>query len=735
MSEKVKQLDWMEGETPEGVPAEVLARFASMSKTDGADGEVLALCAQQGLVSFETLSGDSVGIASASTRVRPQKAPSQKKAKKSKADKKMEAEKAAAAIESAKAAALDSEWAKMGLNMELAAGVIHSGFPSPFAIQTRAIPSAIEGNHTLIEAETGSGKTLAFVLPVIHSWVARRELETARGVAQGTAPADIEHDHSMYALMVAPTRELALQIASVATSCGRMVGCRVACLVGGLAVQKQTRQLDHNPAIVVCTPGRLLQFLEDTPHTHLLVGMRTVRWLVLDEADKMLEKGRFGGLVQALKKMDEASVHPQLIIASATLSPPDNHRDRSLKIPQKGIMADCVRAIKNEYQGGEIHGRPVRSLMGSASVQTPSALVERWARCSSFEDKGARALYLLITREVKTLVFVDSIRLAKSFVGMLQLLSMPAWSVHASMPQRQRLKNMDRLRSVEGCIIVCTDVAARGLDVPSVDMVVHLCAPVSPEVYVHRAGRAGRAGRPGLSVALVAPRDEGAYASARALLGAEETASYSGYDSMPFRTGSLNLMRNVYAQATLLERREAALRESCRDISTNARMLLEAGLGEQEELTEEQKERERDRHTEVDIIRSDLRKMLKTDITARTVAEALALKNNTDASLDIVLRESPRKVDVARGAKAKAKAKAKALRRQRWQEERAAEEEAEMDAADAAMEEGEEGDAEVEEAEAEPVAVPAPKPKRRPVPVSRLNATALVKGMMRKTRK
>ncbi|KAI8601371.1 P-loop containing nucleoside triphosphate hydrolase protein [Dissophora ornata] len=397
-------------------------------------------------------------------------------------------------------------------------------FTKPSPIQEEALPLGLAGRDVVGVAETGSGKTLAFGLPIVQ-YLAQQAIQAAES--------NTSMKESMAALILTPTRELAIQVKDHLVAFTQFTGHHVVPIVGGMSIQKQTRQLDRNPAIIVATPGRLWELISTNPtYSERLVH---TRFLVLDEADRMLESGHFQELSNILKLLerkrektsdweqhlkaggDESvgsnsdNVTPksiartdfehsrQTFIFTATLSKElslnlskkKNHA-KSAEQNEEGSMGDLMERI-------EFHDESPAFVNIISDKIVASKLLEAKIDCLSAE-KDLYLYYFAKKYPGRTLVFVNSIDAIRHLVPMMQLLGVEALGMHAQMQQRQRLKNLDRFKSNPHAIMIASDVAARGLDIPMVDHVIHYQVPRSGDIYVHRSGRTARAENEGISL-------------------------------------------------------------------------------------------------------------------------------------------------------------------------------------------------------------------------------------------
>nr|XP_005483373.1 ATP-dependent RNA helicase DDX24 [Zonotrichia albicollis] len=436
------------------------------------------------------------------------------------------------------------------------------GFSAPTPIQALALPSAIRDNMDVLgAAETGSGKTLAFAIPMIHSvlqwqksnnsttrndsvskeshqhhdeprWENEDEAEKrTHQQAEDSGDEDdasfttgcvkvlenVEFDSNdetltvgsnkntpLLGLVLTPTRELAVQVKHHIDAVAKFTGIKTAILVGGMAAQKQERVLNRKPEIVIATPGRLWELVKER-HPHLS-NLRQLRCLVIDEADRMVEKGHFLELSQLLEILNDSQYNPrrQTFVFSATLTLVHQTPARVLQKKNAKKM-DKKTKLELLMEKVGIKGKPkvIDLTRKEATVET---LTETRIHCNT-NEKDYYLYYFLLQYPGRTMVFANSIDCVKRLSSLLTILNCDPLPLHANMHQKQRLKNLERFAERESCVLLTTDVAARGLDIPNVQHVIHYQVPRTSELYVHRSGRTARAAHEGLSLLLIGPED------------------------------------------------------------------------------------------------------------------------------------------------------------------------------------------------------------------------------------
>ncbi|XP_048555218.1 DEAD-box ATP-dependent RNA helicase 36 [Triticum urartu] len=363
---------------------------------------------------------------------------------------------------SADGAAADAlaSFADLGLSEWLVDVCTSLGMRRPTAVQRRCIPRALAGENVLGIAETGSGKTAAFALPILH-----RLGEDPFGVA---------------ALALAPTRELAAQLAEQFRALGSPLGLRCLAAIGGFDSLAQAKGLARRPHVVVATPGRIATLIKNDPD--LAKVFARTKFLVLDEADRVVD----ANFEEDLKVIfDCLPKKRQTFLFSATMS--DNLRSLLELSGSKSYFFEAyegfktVENLKQQY----IHIPP--------------------------DGKELHLLYLLSKMKEdnirSAIVFVSTCRTCQYLDFVLQELGRPAVSLHSHKAQSQRLSALHRFKSGQVPVLIATDVASRGLDIQTVDLVINYDIPRFPRDYIHRVGRTARATRGGLSISFVTQRD------------------------------------------------------------------------------------------------------------------------------------------------------------------------------------------------------------------------------------
>ena len=422
-----------------------------------------------------------------------------------------------------------SAWADFDLDSQILEALSHQGFSAPTHVQAECLPAAIRDRRDVIgAAQTGSGKTLAFGLPILHL--------LCGSSASGSTKTEEGIDKKLKALILAPTRELAMQVCDHLQVIGRRCGVWVVPIVGGISAHKQERLLNKHPEVVVATPGRLWDLMrEGNPHVANLSGLR---FLVIDEADRMVQQGHYAELTSIIdaipgarkadkeeeeeeeeeeveddkKKKPANAAGMQTFVFSATLTLPGALRKRLRK---GGGGASGSATLESLMDQIPFLGRGKPKVVDLTSDRKIADKISE-AHISCPEAERDEYLYcLLVMHPGRTIVFVNAISSVRRLAAILKTLGLPVHPLHAEMQQRARLKALDRFREDGNAILVATDVAARGLDIKDVKCVVHYQLPASLDGYVHRSGRTARAEAEGVAIALVTPKENGRY---RALL-------------------------------------------------------------------------------------------------------------------------------------------------------------------------------------------------------------------------
>merc|ERR1739838_68793 len=335
----------------------------------------------------------------------------------------------------------------------------HLKIQQPTPIQYHCIPPALEGLDVIGAAKTGSGKTLAFVIPILQKLSV--------------------DPYGVYSLVLTPTRELAYQIADQFKGLGGPMNLRVSVIVGGMDIVKQGSELSRSPHIIVSTPVRLAEILGSSPQFTL----KRIKALVLDEADRLMD-GRFDG---QLKTIFEALPEKrQTLLFSATIT------DR---LQQMQAMAKTdVFLWQSSGEQATVQQLDEKYILSNPTVKDATMV----AMLLKFQEEKPKALVI---------VFTDTCKSTQILSMMLNELGVESLSLHSMMPQYERLASLAKFKSSQVKVLLATDVASRGLDIPLVGLVVNHVVPNMPKNYIHRVGRTARAGRSGQAVTLINPHE------------------------------------------------------------------------------------------------------------------------------------------------------------------------------------------------------------------------------------
>ncbi|PKI58983.1 hypothetical protein CRG98_020628 [Punica granatum] len=408
------------------------------------------------------------------------------------------------------------------------------GFKEPTPIQEKCIPKAAhEGKDVIGAAETGSGKTLAFGLPIMQRLHEEQEKVERMRSEKGEEAEKYAPKGVLRALIITPTRELALQVTNHLQAVSKDSNIRVVPIVGGVAPQKQERLLKARPEVVVGTPGRLWELMSGG-EIHL-VELHSLSFFVLDEADRMIENGHFRELQSIIDMLPLSNgslrgdsqdtqncvtvsnvqrKKRQTLVFSATLALSADFRKKLKRGLSKSKLPtiDGLSSIETLSERAGMRADTAIIDLTSTSILA-NKLEESFIECRE-EDKDAYLYYILsLHGQGRTIVFCTSIAALRHIASILRILNINVCTLHAQMQQRARVKEADRFRDNENGLLIATDVAARGLDFPGVRTVVHYQLPHSAEIYVHRSGRTARASADGCTVALISPKETTKFAT------------------------------------------------------------------------------------------------------------------------------------------------------------------------------------------------------------------------------
>ena len=376
---------------------------------------------------------------------------------------------------------MGSTFQDLGLSETTLSAVARMGFTVPTPVQEQAIPLALEGRDVVAAATTGTGKTAAFALPMIER------------IGRAKRPG------SPRALVVSPTRELALQIDAACSQLAKGSGHRMLTVVGGMPYKGQIAKLSRGIDILVATPGRLYDLMERGD-----VKLRDVEILVLDEADRMLDMGFWPTMKNIVNATPPSR---QTLLFSATL-------DRKVMQSVSSILKDP--AFVEVSHKGETADTVDQFIIPVGPMKKPELLR------LVLQERGSK----------RVIVFTDTKTRTEICTSQLQRAGFRADSIHSDKTQAQRKRALASFSKGTVDVLVATDVLARGIDVSNIEYVVNYDLPESPEDYVHRIGRTGRAGETGCAISFVSPESKAQLRDIEKLLGMSiPTLAIDGYDA------------------------------------------------------------------------------------------------------------------------------------------------------------------------------------------------------------
>lgn len=346
-------------------------------------------------------------------------------------------------------------FAQLNLHERLLRALEENGFAEPTPVQQQAIPVILSGHDLRATAQTGSGKTAAFLLPVLHQLLEENNVGSATRV-----------------LVLVPTRELARQISEEVERFARYTFVQAAMIIGGEGFKEQAALMRKVPDILVATPGRLLEHIQAGS-----IPVGEVRWLILDEADRMLDMG----FAEDMQAIIAACVNrKQTLLFSATTG------GRALREITQSVLRDPAHLMLN----------PVSQLSKTTRQQVITA---------ESKTHKEKLLGWLLANETyrKAMVFTNTRAMADQLYGRLRANDYRVFVLHGEKDQQERKQALERFSQGGERVLIATDVAARGLDIEGVDLVINFDMPRSGDEYVHRIGRTGRGGEEGLAISLI----------------------------------------------------------------------------------------------------------------------------------------------------------------------------------------------------------------------------------------
>ncbi|MEW6068578.1 MAG: DEAD/DEAH box helicase [Nitrospirota bacterium] len=342
---------------------------------------------------------------------------------------------------------------EFGLSDAVLSSLSDMGFEEPTPIQKASIPHMLNGRDIVGQAQTGTGKTAAFGIPIIEKG---------------------ERGKSPYAIVLVPTRELAVQVAQELNKIGRKKGILSVPIYGGQSIQRQIWSLKKGVGVIVGTPGRVIDHIK-----RKTLILKEIKIAVLDEADEMLNMGFIEDIKTILKEIPEER---QTLLFSATM-------------PQE------IRTIAMKYM------KDIENVRVSAAEMVVSNIKQVFYEVREEDKMKALTRLLDVEDPSLTLIFCHTKRDVDDVSGKLQHMGYYSGAIHGDFTQSHRDEVMEKFRKGEIDILVATDVAARGLDIPDVSHVINYSIPQDPDGYIHRIGRTGRAGKSGIALTFVTPRE------------------------------------------------------------------------------------------------------------------------------------------------------------------------------------------------------------------------------------
>ncbi|ROT36040.1 DEAD/DEAH box helicase [Sodiomyces alkalinus F11] len=365
----------------------------------------------------------------------------------------------------------NTSFASLNVRPWLVQSLANMAIKRPTGIQKGCIPEILKGRDCIGGSRTGSGKTVAFAVPILQKWS--------------------EDPSAIFGLVLTPTRELALQLFEQFKAIGSPQGIKVILITGGTDMRPQAIALAQRPHVVIATPGRLADHVR-TSGEDTICGLRRVRFVVLDEADRLLDAWGSGSMLPAVEECLAALPPPQqrqTLLFTATITP----EVRALRDmpPKPGKPPVFVCEVDTQALA-------IPATLAQHHLQVPVTHREHYLHALLLTARNADRAAIIFCNRASTAEFLHHL---------LRLLDHRVTALHSRLPQRQRTDNLARFRAAAARILVATDVASRGLDIPEVALVINYDVPRDPDDYIHRVGRTARAGRPGEAVTFVGQRD------------------------------------------------------------------------------------------------------------------------------------------------------------------------------------------------------------------------------------
>ena len=387
---------------------------------------------------------------------------------------------------------------ELGVCADICAACHRVGWKTPTPIQQQAIPLALQKRDLIALAETGSGKTGAFAIPILQSL--------------------LDCKQRMFAVVLAPTRELCVQIADTFEALGADISLSTVVLMGGMDMATQTLALSKKPHVIVASPGRLVDHLTSTKGFHI----GGIKFLVMDEADRLLSMD-FGTAIDQI--LEAAPTDRQTFLFSATMT------SKVSKLQRASLRKPVKVEINSKYD-------------------TVSTLVQNYVLVPFKHKQTYLTAMLHHLSTYSGIIFVDTCLNAQKMATMLRHMGFQSVCLHGLMNQTQRLHSLNSFKSGTRRLLVATDVASRGLDIPQVDIVINFDIPKNSKDYVHRVGRTARAGRSGRSITFVTQYDVEGFQKIETLIGRkmEEYSDVTEDQAMVYHEKVLEALRSAHIE-------------------------------------------------------------------------------------------------------------------------------------------------------------------------------------------
>ncbi|KAM3527925.1 hypothetical protein NHJ13051_002702 [Beauveria bassiana] len=365
----------------------------------------------------------------------------------------------------------NTTFAALGVRPWLVQSLANMAIRRPTGIQKGCVPEILRGRDCIGGSRTGSGKTVAFAVPMLQKWA--------------------EDPSAVFGVVLTPTRELALQIYEQFRAVAAPQSLKVVLITGGADMRPQAIALKQRPHIIIATPGRLADHVR-TSGEDTVCGLRRVRFIVLDEADRLLHAAGPGSMLPDVEECLSVLPPPterQTLLFTATMTPEVRALEAMPRKPGKQPVFVCEVDTQT---------LAVPATLSQYHLQVPVTHKEHYLHVLLLTEANVGKTVILFCNRTATADFLHH---------MLRLLDHRVTSLHSKLPQRQRIDNLARFRASAARILIATDVAARGLDIPEVSLVINYDVPRDPDDYIHRVGRTARAGRAGEAVTFVGQRD------------------------------------------------------------------------------------------------------------------------------------------------------------------------------------------------------------------------------------